>query len=76
MTRTGWRTEVLADGQWCPNGIVWPDEQSALQAGRDLLSRWFVPTDYRATPVEDEPNRPTWAEHVAQHGLPPKSVQL
>ena len=72
----GWVTEVLAQGQWCPNGIVWPDEASALMAGKDLLIRWTVPTDYRAVEVEKEPNRPTWDEHVAVKGLPPRSVQL
>ena len=72
----GWVTEVFAQGEWVPNGIVWPDEESALEAGRDLLSRWFVPTDYRAVPTDKEPNRPTWAEQVAQQGLPAKSVEV
>jgi hypothetical protein len=72
----GWKSEMLCDGQWCPNGVVWPDKDSALMAGHDLFHRWFVPTDYRAVRVDEEPNRPTWDEYVAEHGLPAKSVQL
>lgn len=72
----GWKTEVLVEGKWSSNAVVWPDEDSARTAGNDLLMRWFGPTDYRAVEVNEEPNRPTWDEHVAGHGLPPKSVQL
>lgn len=72
----GWITEVLVDGTWSGNAVVWPDEDSALSAGSDLLMRWFIPTDYRATATDQEPNRPTWDEHVAENGLPPKSVQV
>ncbi len=74
--QTGWITEVFAEGKWSRNAIVWPDEHSAKQAGADLLSRWMVPTDYRAVQVDEEPNRPTWDEHVADKGLPPQSVQV
>lgn len=60
----GWVTEVLAEGKWTRNQIVWPDEESALEAGKELLSRWFVPTDYRAVQVNERPNRLTWQEWV------------
>ncbi len=77
LEHTGWKTEVETPKDvWTGNGIVWPDEESALRAGRDLLSRWFVPTDYRAVETDETPNRPTWDEHVAAKGLPPRSVQL
>ena len=74
--QTGWITEVCCQSTWSRNAIVWPDEHSAKQAGADLLSRWMVPTDYRAVEVDEEPNRPTWDEDVAARGLPPRSVQL
>jgi len=74
--QTGWITEVCCSGEWSRNQLVWPDEHSAKQAGADLLSRWMVPTDYRATQVDEEPNRPTWDEDVAKKGLPPRSVQV
>ena len=73
---TGWITEVCCQGTWSRNAIVWPDKHSAKQAGADLLSRWMVPTDYRAVQVDEEPNRPTWDEYVAEKGLPPRSVTL
>ena len=72
----GWKSEVLVDGSWSTNAVVWPDEESAKAAGRDLLSRWFVPIDHRPVQVDEEPNRPTWDEYVAEQGLPPRSVRL
>ena len=72
----GWKSEVLVDGTWSQNAIVWPDESSALSAGSNLLSRWFVPTDYRAVEVDEAPTDPTWEAKIAQQGLPPTSVQL
>lgn len=73
---SGFKTEVLAQGSWVSNGIVWPDKESAEKAGADLLSRWTVPDASRAVPTDEEPNRPTWDEHVAKEGLPPRSVTL
>lgn len=73
---SGFKTEVLTQGSWTANGVVWPDRESAEKAGVDLLSRWTVPEDSRAVPTDEEPNRPTWDEHVAKEGLPPRSVSL
>lgn len=73
----GWRSEVLVDGTWSRDGVVWPDESSAQSAGNNLLARWMVPTDYRSVEVKDEePNRPTWEKWVAKRGLPPERVQV
>tara|TARA_R100001086_G_scaffold191642_1_gene109010 strand:- start:472 stop:702 length:231 start_codon:yes stop_codon:yes gene_type:complete len=73
----GYKAEVLlAGGEWGQNGIVWPDRASAEEAARDLWSRWTLTTDHRAVEVDEPPNRPTWDEHVAAHGLPPRSVRL
>ena len=73
---SGFKTEVLVAGKWSSNAVVWPDRESAKKAGVDLLNRWFVPDASRAVPTDDEPNRPTWDEHVAKEGLPPRSVSL
>ena len=72
----GFKSEVLVDGEWGRNGVVWPDLVSAEKAAADLYSRWMLTTDHRAVEVEEEPNRPTWDEWVADHGLPPRSVSL
>lgn len=72
----GFKVEVLVGGEWAQNGVIWPDEESALSAGHDLYLRWALATDHRAVAVAEQPNRPTWQEHTAQHGLPPKRVTL
>jgi hypothetical protein len=58
----GFKIEVLADNVWTGNAVVWPDKESADNAGLDLLMRWTVPSDVRSVEVDEEPNRPTWAE--------------
>ena len=73
---SGFKSEVLVGTEWCPNGVVWQDAESAAAAGADLLSRWFVPTAWRVVETDEEPNRPTWDGFVAENGLPPKSVRL
>ena len=72
----GWKAEVEVDGVWSQNGVVWPDENSATKAARDLYGRWMLTTGHRAVEVDEAPNRPTWDEHVAAQGLPPTSVKL
>jgi hypothetical protein len=72
----GFISEVLVSGAWSRNAVVWPDEESAQSAGADLMGRWMLVQDFRSVSVEEQPNRPTWAEQVALRGLPPKSVQL
>jgi len=73
----GFKSEVFVDGEWGRNGVTWPDLISAERAAADLYSRWTLTTDHRAVEVEDEePNRPSWDEWVAEHGLPPRRVSL
>ena len=72
----GYKAEVYVDGAWNQSGVVWPDRESAEEAARDLWSRWTLTTDHRAIEVEEPPNRGTWTEHVAAHGLPPRSVRI
>ena len=55
---TSWKPEVFipADGKWCDNGLRFATEKEAADNARDLLMRWFVPTDSRAAPSDDPVN--------------------
>ena len=48
--------EVCVEGKWATNALRFATAEEARMHGRELLSRWFVPTDYRATPSEDPVN--------------------
>ena len=78
----GYKSEVLVSGEWGQNAVVWPDRESAEKAAANLYSRWTLTTDHRAVEVAEEPNRPTYEEHVAARGQaraggpPPRSVTL
>jgi len=50
-----WKTEVCAQGSWSSNALRFATKEEAEASGRELLSRWFVPTDSRATETPDEP---------------------
>jgi hypothetical protein len=43
-----WKPEVLVEGKWSPNGLAFDTEEECDRYGRELLSRWFVPTDSRS----------------------------
>ncbi len=72
----GFKAEVLVEGKWSQNSVVWPDLESAEIAARDLYGRWTMTADHRAVEVDEEPNVSTWDEHTAKHGTPPKRVVL
>ena len=72
----GSKAEVIVSGEWGQNGIVWPDRESAEKAAADLYGRWTLTSDHRAVEVDEEPNRPSWDQWVAERGLPPRSVSL
>jgi hypothetical protein len=48
------KPEVKVEGKWAGNAVVFATEEEAALYGRDLLYRWFVPTDSRAV-ESDEP---------------------
>jgi hypothetical protein len=56
MQPRSYMTEVLVEGSWSSNALRFATAHEAEMAGRELLSRWMVPTDYRAAPSEDPPN--------------------
>jgi len=48
--------EVFLEGKWSGNALRFATELEADAYGRDLLMRWFVPTDSRAVPSTDPVN--------------------
>jgi hypothetical protein len=51
-----WKAEVFADSCWSSNALRFATEEEAENSGRELLSRWFVPTDSRAAKSDDAVN--------------------
>ena len=51
-----YKTEVFVDNQWCGNALRFATEAEAVEYGKELLSRWFVPSDSRAVQTEDPVN--------------------
>ena len=52
-----WKAEVLTDdGAWSSNALRFATKEEALDSGRELLSRWLVPIDNRATESSDAVN--------------------
>lgn len=51
-----WKTEVFVENEWVSNGLRFATKDEAERAGQELLSRWFLPTDSRATESEDPVN--------------------
>lgn len=52
-----WKPEVkLGDDEWGDNALRFATEKEAKEAGRELMSRWMVVQDYRATPTADPVN--------------------
>ena len=43
-----YKMEVCTKGEWSTNSCVYATEKEAVEAGKELLSRWMVPTDSRA----------------------------
>jgi murein tripeptide amidase MpaA len=51
-----WAPEVKVDGKWAGNAVRFATKEEAEESGRELLSRWWVPTDSRAVPSDDPVN--------------------
>jgi hypothetical protein len=51
-----WKPEVLVDGKWSSNALRFATKAEAEASANELLSRWFVPSDGRATESEDVVN--------------------
>jgi hypothetical protein len=61
------KPEVFTEGAWYPNALRFATKEESDAYGRDLLSRWFVPTDSRSVPCDD-PVTHVWVE---RRGLRP-----
>jgi hypothetical protein len=51
-----YQPEVKVEGEWASNALRFATETEAAESARDLLYRWFVPTDSRAAPSPDPVN--------------------
>ena len=51
-----YKTEVKVGGSWSSNLVRFATEAEAVEAGKELLSRWFAPSDSRAAVSEDPVN--------------------
>jgi len=56
FTTRSWAMVVKVDDIWAGNSCRYASEAEAKNAGRELLSRWSVPTDYRADRSPDAVN--------------------
>lgn len=67
-----WRPEVIADssGQWVPNGQRFATREEALASAHDLMMRWILVQEFRATESE-EPVNYAWREGRAVPCIPP-----
>jgi hypothetical protein len=53
-----WKPQVFLpnENKWCGNALVFATKEEAENNARDLLMRWFVPTDSRAIESTDPVN--------------------
>ena len=56
VSMKSFKAEVLVDSKWSTNSCRFATQLEAEKAGRELLSRWYVPTDSRASESDDEIN--------------------
>ncbi len=56
---TSFAVEVIADnsGEWCGNGVRYPNHADAEAAAIDLSMRWTAVRNWRVVESDDEPNR-------------------
>jgi hypothetical protein len=69
-----YKTEVCVSGEWSTNGCRYATE--AVEAGKELLSRWWVPTDSRAAESDDPVNYRFNFDTYRPEMLPEKVVVL
>lgn len=51
-----WKPEVLVEGKWSRNGLVFATEQEANDSAYDLMMRWMAVNDHRAVEVDEPVN--------------------
>ena len=45
---------VKGEDKPCTNAVVYATEKEAHEAGKELLSRWFVPYDHTVVTTDDQ----------------------
>jgi hypothetical protein len=73
MQPSSWKTEVCVSGEWASNSLRFATKLEAEMAGRELLSRWFVPSDYRAAESDEPVNARMHGEYQRAEHLEPCS---
>lgn len=56
MSNKSWKPEVLVDGKWSSNALRFATKEEAEGSVRELMSRWWVPDDGRASESDDPVN--------------------
>jgi hypothetical protein len=51
-----WKPEVFVDGGWATNALRFATKEEAQASVEELMSRWWVPTDGRASESDDAVN--------------------
>lgn len=51
-----WKPQVLVQGEWAGNALVFATRDEALENARELMGRWMLVTDYRAGESTDAVN--------------------
>ncbi len=51
-----YKPEILVEGEWCPNGIVFNTIEETLEYAKDLYTRWMMAEDFRAVPSTENVN--------------------
>lgn len=52
-----YKPEVLVNGEWGQNALVFEEESAAIASARDLYLRWTLCTDYRAVATDLPANK-------------------
>jgi hypothetical protein len=51
-----WKAEMKCSGEWSSNALRFATQAEAEASGKELMSRWFVPTGSRGTESTDPVN--------------------
>lgn len=51
-----WKPEFLVSGKWSTNALRFATELEAMGSVKELMSRWYIPEDGRATQCDDPVN--------------------
>ena len=67
MSDSSFKPEVLVDGEWSSNSLVFATRAEAESYARDLFSRWTMTSDHRAV----ESNEPVTYERLVDGSIKP-----